>query len=161
MHATNASPSRVHAADSKEIDAPAATVYRLIADYTSGHPRIVPPQYFRNLTVDEGGYGDGTIIQFDMIAFGSTQHSRSRVTEPEPGRVLVESVLDRDVVTTFTVEPLGATRCRATIATDMAVRSGLLGAIQRWMIRSYLRRVYAAELAQLDRVAREERGRAS
>jgi hypothetical protein len=71
-------------------EAHAADAYRLIADYRKGHPRILPERYFRNMQVEEGGYGAGTIVRFDMLAFGRIQHARSRITEPEPGRVLAE-----------------------------------------------------------------------
>jgi len=37
------------------VHAPADRVYDLIADYRNGHPRIVPPKYFRNLVVERGG----------------------------------------------------------------------------------------------------------
>ena len=39
----------------------------------------------------EGGYGAGSVITYDLIAFGKASHVRARVTEPEPGRVLVEA----------------------------------------------------------------------
>ena len=41
------------------IDAPAAKVYGILADYHVGHPSILPPA-FRNLIVEEGGVGAGT-----------------------------------------------------------------------------------------------------
>ena len=138
------------------INAPVAAVYRMIADYRQGHPRIVPPRYFKNLKVIEGGYGNGTLIEFDMIALGSTQHARARVTEPEPGRVLVETDLDRGYVTTFTVSPAGG-GTRVTISTELLVRSGILGAIQRRIFSAYLTRVYRAEFEQLTKVMGEKR----
>ncbi len=67
------------------VNAPANTVYRLIADYHNGHPRIVPPEYFFNLVVEEGGYGAGTWIAFDARMLGMTQHARGWIEEPEPG----------------------------------------------------------------------------
>ena len=138
------------------INAPAAAIYRMIADYRQGHPRIVPPQYFKNLKVVEGGYGNGTVIEFDMVAFGATQHARARVTEPEPGRVLVETDLDRGYVTTFTVAPVQGS-ARVTISTELTVRAGILGEIQRRIFSRYLHRVYRAELAQLTKVMGEKR----
>jgi len=39
---------------SARVAAPPEVVYRLIADYRDGHPRIVPPKYFSNLVVEEG-----------------------------------------------------------------------------------------------------------
>jgi hypothetical protein len=132
------------------VGAAAPDVYRMIADYRTGHTRIIPPRYFRNLEVEKGGYGAGTLIRYDLLAFGTTYHARARVTEPEPGRVLVETDLEKGAVTTFTVQPLGVSESRVTIATEMPIRSGLVGWLERAMTGSFLRRVYAAELAQLD-----------
>jgi hypothetical protein len=149
MSTTLISGTMLHVEASADVGAPAPDVYRMIADYHNGHPRILPPRYFRNLQVDEGGYGDGTVIRFDMIVYGKTIHARGRVTGPEPGRVLVETYPDMGVVTSFVVEPLGASTSRVTIATDMPTRAGVLGRIERAVTRSFLKRAYAAELAQL------------
>ena len=67
----------LHVSASAEIGAPAVNVYRMIADYRNGHPRIVPPRYLTNLRVDSGGYGAGTRIRYDVRAFGTTHHARA------------------------------------------------------------------------------------
>ncbi|HEY3744785.1 MAG TPA: SRPBCC family protein [Gemmatimonadaceae bacterium] len=141
----------LHAEASAKVGGSAADAYRMIADYRVGHTRIIPPRYFRNLRVEEGGYGAGTVIQYDLIVFGTTNHARAHVTEPEPGRVLVETDLDRGAVTTFIVEPLSAGKSRVTIKTDLTTRSGLLGVIERALTRRFLERVYVAELALINR----------
>src|SRR5262249_39050028 len=100
-------PMRYHRVSvSRRISAPAETVYALIADYRSGHPRIVPPNYFRALEVEQGGYGEGTVVRFDMKVFGSWRTFRAHVTEPVPGTSLVETDLATGAVTTFTVVPV-------------------------------------------------------
>jgi hypothetical protein len=142
--------TKLHVAATADIGAAAPAVYGMIADYRIGHRRIIPPKYFRNLEVEEGGYGNGTLIRYDLLAFGQTNHARARVTEPEPGRVLVETDLDKGAVTSFIVEPLGAARSRVTIATEMPTRSGFVGWLERAMTGSFLKRVYLAELALLD-----------
>lgn len=135
---------------SANVHAPAADVYRTIADYRSSHPRIVPPEYVRNLRVLQGGYGEGTVIEFDVIAYGRTIHSRATINEPEPGRVLAERDLDTGSVTHFTVEPLDPSSSRVTIATDRAIEhGGVLGWVERAMTRSFLRGIYVKELARL------------
>src|ERR1700728_1331783 len=68
-------------------------VYSLIANYNDGHPRILPKQ-FSNLTVEQGGVGAGTVIRFQMSVLGKKETLRAAITEPEPGRVLVETYLD-------------------------------------------------------------------
>lgn len=153
---TDGSVFRVAA--SRVIGASAAVAYRLIADYQGGHQRILPEKYFGNLRATKGGYGDGTEIAFEMYPFGmkrSAQQARSRVTEPEPGRVLVETDLDRGFVTTFTVDPVGPSSARVEFITTVPRKPGIVGAIEKAITTRFLSTVYAAELEQLDRVARE------
>lgn len=129
-------------------------VYSLIANYHDGHPRILPKQ-FTNLVVEQGGVGAGTIIRFRMRVFGRKQTFRAAVTEPEPGRVLVETDLDANgAVTTFTITPGSAPAdSRVTISTELPVRGGLLGKIERALTTLLLRPIYLKELANLARVA--------
>lgn len=49
----------------------------------------------------------------------------------------------------------GAARCRVTITTDLPLHPGIRGAIERAVSRSYLSRVYAAELLRIDEQARK------
>src|SRR6266403_913529 len=88
------------------IPAPAKQLYAIIADYRNGHPHIIPKPYFTYLEVEQGGIGAGTIIRFQMRVLGRTQNFRAVVTEPDPGRVLVETNNGGESVTTFTVDPL-------------------------------------------------------
>jgi len=143
--------SILHVAASADIPAGSAEVYRLLADYRAGHPRIIPPEFFRDFRLEAGGYGAGTVITFDMVILGRTQHLRALVSEPEPGRVLLESYPDSGATTTFAVNPLGDERSRVTISTALPVRSGLSGAIERALTGRFLRRVYTAELTLIAR----------
>ena len=137
------------------IEAPAATAYGIIADYRNGHPRIVPPAYFQDLTVERGGVGAGTLIRFRARAFGLSRTLRAEVTEPDPGRVLVETDPDTGVRTTFTVTPRdGDRRAHVVIATELPAR-GLRGWLEAVMARPLLRKVYAQELERLATVAAE------
>jgi Polyketide cyclase / dehydrase and lipid transport len=129
-------------------------VYALIANYHDGHPRIVPKQ-FSGLVVEQGGTGAGTVIRFQMSTFGRKQTFRAAVTEPEPGRVLVETDLDANgAVTTFTVDQGPAPAdSRVTISTELKVRSGFLGMIEKSLSTLLLRPMYVRELENLARVA--------
>lgn len=129
-------------------------VYSLISNYNDGHPRILPKQ-FSGLVVEQGGVGAGTIIRFQISVFGKKQTFRAAITEPDPGRVLVETDLDSNgAVTTFTVNPGGAPAdSNVTIATEMPVRTGFLGKIERAMTTMLLRPLYVKELQNLARVA--------
>ena len=98
----------IHAEASADIGAPADEIYNVLADYQVGHPAILPKPDFTSLTVEHGGRGAGTVFVTRMRAMGSERIFRMTVTEPQPGRVLVES--DGMTTTTFTIEPAGAHR---------------------------------------------------
>lgn len=144
----------VRIAQSALLDIPATTAYGLIADYRNGHPRILPPRVFLGLDVESGGRGAGTVIRFRMKLAGVARTVRAAVAEPEPGRVLTETDLDTGAVTSFTVDAAPDGRsCHVTIATVWQA-SGFTGLLARWLAPRMLRRVYADELAQLERVGR-------
>lgn len=136
------------------IQAPPPVVYALIADYRHGHPSILPPEYFEDLVVEGGGQGAGTRVRFTMKAFGTKEVSRALITEPEPGRVLVETVEGRGIVTTFTVEPSTGGESKVTLTTDYPAK-GVRGWLEALVVPRYLRKVYAAELRLLARRAVE------
>jgi hypothetical protein len=150
--------SRAQLSVTGRVAAPAAAAYAVIADYREGHPRIVPPRAFSDLVVEGGpGVGAGTLIRFSLTLLGQKRVSRARVSEPEPGRVLVETELPPgSVVSTFTVNPVSPTSCDVTIATDLPTGEGLLGRVVGWMAVRLLTPLYHEEIARLDRVARGE-----
>jgi hypothetical protein len=143
---------------SANVPAPPAAVYDLLADYERGHPRILPPKYFRNLQVERGGRGAGTVIRFEMRLLGTTRAARAEISEPIPGRVLAETYVGNDAETTFTVvpSPEGAST-RVTIATDMRVRDGIAGRLELFVTTRLLRRIYREELAILSSVVAAEK----
>ncbi len=121
-------------------------VYGIIADYRNGHPHIIPPKHFRNLVVEEGGIGAGTKVRFEMVIFGKVQQAQSVITEPQPGRVLVESTTDGMAVTSFIVEPVdGGKAANVTISTEMKS----MGFIGNALIKFLFRRIYREELVLL------------
>lgn len=148
--------ARIEVSHSAVIDAPAVKAFAVIADYRDGHPHILPTRVFHDLTVEEGGVGAGTVIRFAMRVMGMDTWVRARITEPEPGRVLVESGLDgSDVITTFTVDPQEDGR-RASVRIDTVwTHGGLTGWVQQHVAPRMLRKLYAQELANLERVAGE------
>ncbi|MBI3221498.1 MAG: SRPBCC family protein [Nitrosomonadales bacterium] len=138
--------SLVNISASSLIPAPPQRVYDIIADYRNGHPHIIPPKHFRNLVVEEGGIGAGTKIRFEMVLLGKVQQAQSVITEPEAGRVLVESTTDGLAVTRFIVEPHdGGKTSHVTISTELKSQ-GLIG---NAILRFLFRRIYAEELALL------------
>jgi uncharacterized protein YndB with AHSA1/START domain len=139
----------VRVSASSVIAAPPQRVYTILADYHQHHPRVVPPQYFRKMEVLEGGIGAGTHTRIEMRVLGVTKTFEHVVSEPEPGRVLVETDTDGSTVTTFTVEPAGEGATHLTIATDLKTRGGIGGVIERFMSSLVLPAIYRAELARI------------
>lgn len=135
------------------LEVSAQDVYAAIADYHHDHPEILPKPPFVSLDVEQGGVGAGTVIRVQMRVLGRLQGFRAVVTEPEPGRVLVETN-DNGYATTFTVDPRADGRhAFVTIATEMTGRAGVLGTLERWFVARLLRPVYVKELGQLATVA--------
>lgn len=132
-------------AATRRIQAPAEAVYRVFADYREAHPRILPPRFFVGLRVVEGGYGAGTVIEVDGRFAGRTRTIRGVVTEPEPGRLLVESYPDERMVTSFRVVPAGG-GSEVTISTVLPRRWGPAGWLQERIVRRILPPVFAEEL---------------
>jgi hypothetical protein len=149
----------IHISESRTIAAPAPVLYDLIADYRTGHPSILPSEYFGALEVLSGGRGAGTRIRFAVKAFGRMNVDTAEISEPVPGRELRET-LPSGIVTTFSVEPRGPGEATVTISTQYA-KPGLRGWLEKVLATPYLRRVYVAELAQLARVAAERQRAAS
>lgn len=135
------------------IQAPPQKLYAIIADYHQDHPQILPKPPFVSLVVEEGGTGTGTIIRVQMRVLGQNQTFRAVVTEPEPGRTLVETN-DNGYITSFTVEPrANGQHAYVTIATEITGRAGVLGGLEQWFVTRLLRPVYVKELEQLAAVA--------
>ncbi len=140
----------IHVEASKVIDASPATIYAIISDYQVGHPAILPKQYFRELTVEQGGQGAGTVVLARMAVMGVKKTYHLTISEPEPGRVLVETDEQAGVVTAFTVEPLdGGSQARVTITSDTKPSPGIQGFMEKLMNPPISRRIYAQELQQL------------
>lgn len=141
------------ASASKTIQAPADVLYSIIADFRNHHPHILPKPYFQGLEVETGGFGAGTITRFQMKLLGQTQAFRTLITEPEPGRVLVETDLGSGAVTTFDLSPLeNRTQTRVTISTELKNR----GVVESFIGKLMLQKVYRAELDLLAKRAQDQ-----
>jgi hypothetical protein len=137
----------------RRIEAPADRIYAYIADFREHHHRFLPDA-FSDFRVEEGGYGAGTVNSFTMTLGGQARAYRTIVTEPDPGRVLVEIATDGSSRTTFSVTPDGEGASRVQIETSWASAHGLAGIMERLVAPALLRRLYAEELELLDAYAR-------
>jgi uncharacterized protein YndB with AHSA1/START domain len=142
---------KVEASAERTIDAPAGQVYGHLADMRQ-HPSFLPPA-FSDFQVEEGGVGAGTVTTFAVTAGGRTRTYRMRVTEPEPGRVLVESDANSSLVTTFRVEPRGD-KSLVRISTSWDGASGVGGFFERTFAPKAMHRIYLDELERLNAYAR-------
>ena len=138
------------------IPAPPDRLYEIVADYKNGHPRILPKPYFLSLDVDEGGVGAGTVVSFQMRTLGRTRSFRAVISEPEPGRQLVETDTPNGVVTTYSFDPLeNGNATRMTISTQLKTRPGFAGRVEGYMAKTMLTRIYKQELGLLAGAAKE------
>ena len=147
---------RIHA--ESMIEASAQVIYEIIADYHSAHPEIVPKPYFQGIRVESGGVGAGTVISVTIRVLGRTSVLRQRVSEPEPGRALVESNLDGTLETTFIVTPVSGAKDRkanVSITTVMKTHPGIRGIFEQRLIPRILHPAYQKELKLLQVVARK------
>jgi carbon monoxide dehydrogenase subunit G len=143
----------VRVAAERSIDAPADVVYQCIANYQEHHrPEGFLPPNFSEFRVGRGGVGAGTVISFKMTLGGQTRGMTASVSEPEPGRVLVET--GKGVTTTFTVEPEGG-RCRVRFDTRLEA-TGIDGIMTRLFAPRMLKPVYADELRRLEAYAQQQ-----
>ncbi len=141
----------------RRIQAPPAVVWDILADYRHGHPLIIPQRAFSDFVVEAGGYGEGTIIRFTFKAAGTTRQAHQRVSTPEPGRVLVE----RDIVgtgqTSFTLTAQDQGRgTQVDIVTEVPSHAGLVGVIERGMVKLVaptMHKLYLEELDNLEHLA--------
>lgn len=126
-------------------------IYAVLSDYRVGHPAILPKPYFEELTVEQGGQGAGTVYRLRMKVMGQTFHYRHTVSEPEPGRVLVETDLDTGQGSRFTLEPLDSgNQTRVTITAQFPPSPGFKGFMERLINPPLSRRMFRQELRNLE-----------
>jgi Polyketide cyclase / dehydrase and lipid transport len=132
------------------IDAPAEVIYHLIADYRVHHrPEGFLPPAFSDQEILRGGVGAGTELRYTLTAGGRPRVVTSQITEPEPGRRLVETA--PAIETTFTVEPGdGGTLVRFDTVLD---ESGVQGWLTWLFAARLIAPIYEDELDRLEELA--------
>jgi hypothetical protein len=145
---------RARVAAERFMDAPADVIYHCIADYREHHrPEGFLPPAFREFEIERGGVGAGTELRWVVEAGGRRRAVTATVSEPVPGRTLVET--GSGIQTTFTVEPVdGGTRVRFDTVIDEA---GVQGFLNRLFARRILGPLYEDELRRLENYARVHR----
>jgi uncharacterized protein YndB with AHSA1/START domain len=137
------------------LDAPADVVYRCLADYEHHHrpEGFLPPSFF-DFRVERGGYGAGTVISYKTSFGGRVRPMTAEVSEPQPGRVLVES--GPGATTVFSVEPVGNDKARVRFDTTLEDR-GLQGLLMRVVAPRLVVPLYFDELRRLEQHAQRVR----
>ncbi len=141
------------------LDARPEDVYATIADYRKGHPSILPKESLYDLQVEEGGYGAGTVMRFKARVLGVEQSFHQLVSEPEPGRILVEQDIDsvQNVTTTFKVIPVEqGQKSHVEISTTMNISPDLKGFVERVVVTMFNPPIYRKELKLLEAVAQKK-----
>ena len=133
------------------IEARAEVIYHCIADYREHHrPEGFLPEAFSDLRIERGGVGAGTELRWVVEIGGRRRTVNATVSEPVPGRTLVET--GSGIETTFTVEPTG-TGARVRFDTTID-QSGFQSVLNRLFAARLLRPIYEDELRLLDDYAR-------
>jgi hypothetical protein len=135
----------------RRMDVPAQVAYHCLADYREHHrPDGFLPPAFSAFEIHRGGVGAGTEASWTVdLGNGRTRRMSATITEPEPGRRLVETA--DGVVTTFTVSPSGR-GCVVRFDTVFE-EPGLTGLLLRLFLGRMLGPLYADELARLEAYA--------
>jgi uncharacterized protein YndB with AHSA1/START domain len=149
--------SKIQVQASRVINAPAQTLYNIMADYRVGHAAVLPKPSFKEMIVEKGGVGAGTTFRLRTEFMGQSFHYHMIVTEPQPGRLLVETDLDTGLSSRFTFEPLnGGSQTRMTIASEFVPGPGLKGVLERLLTPMMMRRVFTQELHNVAAYVRQQ-----
>ena len=142
--------STVNVEYSMIINARPEEVYAVFRDYRVSHPAVLPKPFFEYLTVHEGGLGAGTKFTAGMNVYGNKSTFSATVSEPEPGRVILEKDDDERLVTHFIMDPVeNGKKTNVTLRTKAQTSGGLKGLFERMMMPSILRTMYKQELTNV------------
>jgi hypothetical protein len=142
--------AKIKVSESGLINAEAFAIYSVLRDYPDGHLHIVPKKYFTHLSVLEGGVGEGTLVRTGVTAFGKTNYRELRMFEVEKDRKLVEIDQSQDLATFFILTPQAGGKTLVEITTEWQPAKGFAGLMERWLAPGLFRKVYKAELQQLN-----------
>lgn len=145
--------AKIHVHAEGRVRAPADDVYRYIADMREHHPNFLPSA-FSEFEVKAGGAGAGTVVSFRVSAGRRSRVYEMEVSEPDPGRVLMESDRSSSLVTTFSVLPDGGDS-KVSIATEWDGAGGIGGIFERLFAPKVMQGIYREELERLDSYARQ------
>lgn len=148
--------ARVQAKATAIINATPEQVYAVFRDYEDKHPRILPKEYFSEPILEQGGQGAGTVFRVKVRVMGQEMAYHMVVSEPAPGRTLMETDLDTGLITTFSVLPTTQPQqAQVELATVWESQPGIAGLLERLFAPPVMRKIYRQELAQLEQFLRQ------
>ncbi|GEL17884.1 SRPBCC family protein [Pseudonocardia asaccharolytica] len=143
----------VTATAERTIGAPVDRVRAAVADYRTTRPSILTGHY-RDYAVRSGGLGAGTDAEWKLAATPRrVRDVHVEVTQPTPGQ-LIERDMNSSMVTTWTVNPVGADSSSVTITTSWQGAGGISGFFEKTFAPKGLKRIYDTVLANLDHAVR-------
>src|SRR5919202_608607 len=132
------------------VEADPRRVRAFLTDYRNNRPRILPPEYFRDYRVEQGGDGAGTVISYRLRAGGRERPYRMRVEEPDAGGLLVERDTESSLVTTWTLTPAaGGERTLVSLSSRWEGAGGIGGLFERMFAPRALRQIYDEVLKRI------------
>ncbi len=139
------------------INASPEDIYAVFSDYEVAHNAILPKPYFEKMVVLAGGQGAGTVVDVYMNVFGNKKTYHLTVTEPEPGRLLVETDYNTGERTHFIMEPLpNGRQTKVTIDSKFSTSPGFAGKIERLITPPVTRYIFKKELENLAAYLKEK-----
>jgi hypothetical protein len=141
---------------SAEIEASAEEIYAVFSDYEVAHKAILPKPYFAEMVVLAGGQGAGTVVDVHLEVFGSKKTYHLTVTEPKPGRLLVETDYKTGERTHFIMEPLPNGNTMVTLDSKFKTSTGFAGLIERLITPPVTRYIFKKELENLAAYLKEQ-----
>lgn len=134
------------------IDATHTKVYNIVIDMEE-HRRILPKQ-FESLDVLKGGKGTGTVFRLNMNVMGNRSSLEMVLTEPEPGRVVLERDEKAGITTTWKLTPIeGSDRCLIELTSEFQSKPGIAGMLERLIFKPVIRSIYRQELDNINEYA--------
>jgi uncharacterized protein YndB with AHSA1/START domain len=136
------------AAAERVIARPPTEVYAALADYAGRRRAIMPPAY-HDYVVESGGSGAGTVVRWTLHVGNHRRPYRMQVSEPQPGRLLVERDADSTMTTQWEVHPEG-TGSRVRVSSTWLQRAkGFPAFFERTFAPRSLSRLHGETLRRL------------
>ena len=133
-------------------DAEPKTVFAALADYAGVRPTMLAPE-FTDFEVLDGGVGAGTRIGYNLHATKKRVRAvEAAVTEPTPGRQLLETDSKSSLLVLWDVVPADGGGSRLKVRVNWQGAGGIGGFFERRFAPAGIRRIYTTELGRLEQV---------